>query len=224
MKWVPKPEWQGKDAYIIGGGPSLRGFDWNLFAGRYTVGCNSAFVLGPRVCSLCFFADEHWFHKNDTELKQYVDAGGVAVTNCEYIPQTLPWVRNMARNMKGLTKDGTVYFGYGGNSGACTIHLALLMGARRIFLFGFDGKLDREGNSNWHNRLVESPNPTVYRKFEQAFVEIAHTHGEVFPGTEIYNCNPDSAIPFFAFMDPHRALGLEQDARLHQQAAHQLQD
>jgi hypothetical protein len=206
VKWTPEREWPDADVYLIGGGPSLREFDWRRLEGRRTIGCNSAFIHGPNVCHLCLFSDQPWFARYEEELFAYFKQGGCVATQCEYVPPNLSWVLCLPRTMKGLTTDGSLYYGYGGSTGASAIHLALLLGARRVFLLGYDGKLSKEGDSNWHQRLVEKPNPTVYLKFNEAWYQIARTHRQIFPGTEIYNTNRDSAITQFPFMDLDEAL------------------
>ena len=40
---LPDKAWEGKPCFIIGGGPSLEGFDWNRLKGKRTIGINRAF-------------------------------------------------------------------------------------------------------------------------------------------------------------------------------------
>lgn len=198
MRWKPTREWDGEDVYIIGGGPSLKGFNWDWLKGRRTIGCNAAFFKGPDICSLCFFADEKFYRTYDTMLERYVAQGGRAVTNCEYVPTYLQWLMSFNRHMSIMTADGnSLLHGYGGNSGSAAIHLALLMGARRVFLLGFDGQLGRGGEANWHDKGCDKPNAQVYKRFDEVFEIIERQYPITFPGTEIINCNPDSAITRF---------------------------
>ena len=201
MKWTITKEWDGQDAFILGGGPSLKGFEWSLLKGRNTIGCNSAYIHGPDVSKLCLFSDNDWFEVNHEDLLHYHSLGGRPVTHCEHVSQTLPWLLWLPRQMKYLRDDSTIYHGYGGNSGSAAIHLALQMGARRVFLLGFDGKLGDAGESNWHTRTIEPPNAKVYLKFNEAWEFIASTYQMVFPGAEIYNCNPNSTIKEFVKTD-----------------------
>lgn len=202
MKWSPPSQaWRNADAYIIGGGPSLKDFDWSLLEGRNTIGCNSAFRKGSTRCQYCFFSDDKWFATYEEELKEYADGGGIPVTHCEYVSPHLPWVQHVRRNDNAFANDGSVFFGYGGSSGSGALHLALLLGARRVFLLGFDGKLGPAGEPNWHLHQIEPANPNVYAKFEEGFDIIARQHHRVFPGSQIYNCNPNSALTAFPFRE-----------------------
>lgn len=200
MRWKPERELEGATVYIIGGGPSLRGFNWERLAKERTVGCNAAYTHGAALCNYCLFSDELFWKHNSEGLEQYAQLGGKPVTHCEYVPADRPWLASMARNLTTMTADGySLYQGYGGNSGSAAIHLALLLGAKRVLLLGFDGKLGADGKSNWHERTLERPNAAVYTKFEEAFDYIAANFKRVFPGTEVLNCNPDSAYRQFPF-------------------------
>ena len=48
---VPLSEgmWKGRRAFIIGGGGSLHGFDFNVLQGELTIGINAGFSLNPTV-------------------------------------------------------------------------------------------------------------------------------------------------------------------------------
>jgi len=192
--WVPLPEWPGGDAYVIGGGASLTGFRWQRLQGRNTIGCNSAFKLGAQICSLCFFSDEEFFNRYEDELAAYA---GRVVTHCESISFAHPWVLRAPRRYAGLHKDG---IGFGGNSGCSAINLALLLGARRVFLLGFDCQRNPStGRTHWHDDPVggSSGTPDLYQKFIEGFQDVARSLQQVFPGTKVYNCSPTSVLTCF---------------------------
>jgi uncharacterized Rossmann fold enzyme len=192
-RWTPDPnEWTGADVFVIGGGPSLQGFDWGLLEGRKTIGCNSAFRLGPRRCSLCFFSDIHWFETYENELAAY---GGRVVTHAEeFLGNRVPWVFCMQRAPSGLHRTS---LGFGGNSGCSAINLALLMGAARVFLLGFDCKLGKDRKPNWHEHVIDTPSDEVYLRFLEGFRDIANDLPSVFPGREVINLTPGSALTYF---------------------------
>src|SRR5690554_642912 len=137
-RWTPTKDWAGADVYIIGGGPSLAGFNFEVLRGRRVIGCNVAFMLGPSLCPLCYFSDEKWFLRSSLDglpvhlqLHKYAKAGGIVVTNNRTLAQhNLPWLRCVERGRDGLDVDTTVAFN--GNTGCSAINLALQMGARRV--------------------------------------------------------------------------------------------
>ena len=191
-KWEPEPKWQGEEVFIIGGGNSLRGFDWELLKPLNTIGCNTAFTLGKEVCDICIFGDAKWFKKYERELARF---DGVVVTNCpQYYHSKLSWLWTMMRRAKGLHRKA---LGWNSNTGAAAINLALLLGARCIYLLGFDMHLSENGKPNWHDRLMDKPDKSVYNKFNVDFKMVAADLKNKFPGQEVINVTDDSDLNVF---------------------------
>lgn len=193
--WTPHRVWRNADVFIIGGGPSLKEFRWQRLVGQKTIGCNSAFLHGASICTLCLFSDAHWFLAMEDELESYA---GRVVTQCEDNVVERPWVSRMARRESGLHTDA---LGFGGNSGCSAINLALIMGARRVILLGFDCRMGNQNEMNWHDRRVEPANPEVFSKFFEGFEAIARQLPVVFPGRQVLNATPQSALPCFPLVD-----------------------
>ena len=190
--WIPEAKWQDEDVFIIGGGSSLKNFDWNLLREECTIGCNSAFTLGVEICKICIFGDPKWFRKFQGELQNYK---GAVFTNAGELRNTrINWLWTMPRKAKGL---GTTALGWNKNTGAAAINLALILGAQRVFLLGFDMHLSREGKPNWHNKLISKPRKDVYEKFIEAFTIVSIDLKKIFPGREIINITDDSDLDVF---------------------------
>lgn len=191
----------GADVFIIGGGTSLHGFDWKRLVGRKVIGANAAFTLGARICPVCFFSDAHWFDWFEARLHD--EYAGIVVTHSpELRTGRPPWVHWFLRREPGLWRDAIG----GCNSGAGAINLALIMGARRVFLLGFDCKPGNDGRANWHPHQIEPTSPYVYPVFMQDFAAVARDLPSVFPGTEIINLNPDSELECFRKESPETYL------------------
>jgi len=196
--WTPSRIWNGGDCYIIGGGASLRSFDWELIRGKHTVGCNGAFSLGHEICQFCVFADIKWWEEVGEEgLAEY---GGLAVAcSPRFHSNTNPWLQKVKRSHR--KKLATDCFGWFGNTGALAINLALILGAQRLLLLGFDMKLDEKAEAkkraNWHDLRYEAENPQVYSKFAKQFDPLAVSLPKVFPGREIINVTNDSNLETF---------------------------
>ena len=193
--FVPDQRFKGQDVYIIGGGPSLNGFKWDKLLNKNTIGCNSAFRLGSRVCGICFFSDYAWFEEFYKELKNYK---GTLITHYpKYKDAPEDWLYWMPRGTsKGLYADRLSYCG---NTGCGAINLALLLGAQRVFLLGIDCKAGKDNKQNWHPWQIEELKPSVYAKHLKGFELLAEALPEVFPGREVINLTEGSAIPFFPF-------------------------
>lgn len=186
---TPRRDWAGSDVYIIGGGPSLRGFDWRRLFGCHTIGLNHAYQLGALVCSLCFFSDANFWEENREGLESFA---APVVTHLEGV--TAPWVCALPRREGGLHHDA---LGYGNTSGVGGINLALVLGATRVLLLGFDGQPDSKGRPNWHNRLSEVAWPGIYDSFVPGFTQVAADLPRVFPGCEIINLTPGTKLTCF---------------------------
>ena len=192
MIWSPKPVWEGLDAYIIGGGTSLRTFDWGLLADTNTIGCNAAFMLGHRTCKVCMFVDAKFCLKYEQNLASF---GGLVVTNNEALKSSKhSWVLWMARKDRGLHKSA---IGYNESCGASAINLALILGARRVFLLGMDLSLDDRGRQNWHTHGLDKPSKEIFPRFVRGFGQVAHDLPRVFPGRQVINVNDNSRLKCF---------------------------
>ena len=192
--WQVTEDWKDEDVFIIGGGDSLReqGFDWSLLEEELTIGCNSAFTLGEKVCKICIFGDAKWFHKYQSELQRFK---GIVFTNTSQLYRTkLDWLWTMPRKGKGL---GATALGWNKNTGAAAVNLALILGAQRIFLLGFDMHLSKDGRSNWHNNLLGKPNKAVYEKFIEGFTKVSIDLKKLFPGREVINITDNSDLDIF---------------------------
>jgi len=136
--------WAEEDVYIIGGGPSLLNFRWDLLTARRTIGCNKAYRLGPDVVKIVCFGDLKFFSDFKDDLMAFA---GPVVTSCPaLLHRNEPWLWTVPRMTRGL---GTNALGWNGSTGAMAINLALALGGKRVFLLGFDmGLVD--GRSHWH--------------------------------------------------------------------------
>jgi hypothetical protein len=86
-----------------------------------------------------------------------------------------------------------------GNSGGAAISVAAQMGAKKIYLLGFDMKLDEKENQHWHNIYRFNPNKKEtqmpFDKHLMGFPKIAEDAKRL--GIKIINVNPESAIDVF---------------------------
>lgn len=196
--WKPDKRWEGADVYVIGGGPSLSGFNWELLKGRATIGCNAAFRLGADICQVCFFSDYKWLKAFDKELSAFK---GDVVTHCQKVlPERdlYPFLKVLPRATDGLHPNA---IGFGSNSGCGAVNLAILLGARRVFLLGFDCRPPVDDKSHWHDWRIEKPNTGVYDKFMDGWRRVAEDLSRKFQRHEVINLGPDSAITYFPKAD-----------------------
>jgi len=190
MQWKPQQWYAGQDVYIIGGGPSLKTFDWQRLYNKITIGCNDAYRLGPSVCNICVFADAKWHDKNGSELMAFPNPIFTSHKTFKDHKEVL-WLERIDH---GLARDK---LGLNGNAGCIAVNLALILGARRVLLLGFDMKLVDKTCANWHEFNIGKPNKKSYERFAQGFERMAADLSTVFPGREVINLGPDSELETF---------------------------
>lgn len=203
-QWIPTADWDGRDVFIIGGGPSLKNFDWSLLHPELTIGCNSAFTLGEQVCKICLFEDLTWFETYKEELVRFK---GSVFSSCPHLhngPHSkVSWVWVVDRRASGLHSTA---LGWNGNAGSCAINLALILGAKRVYLLGFDMK--RVGScSNWHDRILRpsATTPEVYQRFVRSFKAVVRDWHIKYADREIWNLTVESGLgpQMFPWLDPN---------------------
>lgn len=194
MLWEPQRKWEGQDAYLIGGGASLRSFDFNLLKGLNTLGCNDAYRLGREISSECIFGDASWWHKNiKVGLGEYGSAFTVAPSLMRI--QTRELI-HLTRQRLGLHRGNVV--GWNFSTGAAAINLAANMGAKRIFLLGYDLRLE-DGKSHWHGHRKETTRQIVFGRFIRGFKKVAEDAPK-FEIEIIHVIDGVSSLPFFMQM------------------------
>lgn len=192
MRWTPRQFWAGLDVVLIGGGESLREFDWSRLKPWPTLGCNDAYTLGPDICKVCVFGDHKWFNHHRRSLSNWPNP---IFTNQPSLYAGSPdWVLAMRRAANGLHKDR---LGWNGSTGAVAVNLALVLGAKRVLLLGYDMKLRNPHQPNWHNNNIGHPNKLSYQRFQEGFRVVAESLPKSFPDREILNLGPDSDLDLF---------------------------
>lgn len=171
--WNPQEIWLGKEVFILGGGHSLRGWDVVPLRSEKVIGCNQAWRYGSGICDIIIFCDSKFIfaEKNKPRQPEYNglrDFGGIVVTNDSQLRHRtdLPWLKCMMRKPRGLHKDA---LGFNCNTGAAALNLALILGAKVVYLLGFDMCLDDDGRPNYHDHLIDKPSPSVYERMLCSF-------------------------------------------------------
>ena len=190
--------WEGETAFIIGGGPSLKGFDFTPIKHRNVIGVNNSYRFGSWV-DVCWFGDLKWWNWHKKELKTF--KGIVAhcntrsdIINCKWL---VPYER---RGPLGIDTTPNCV-SWNRCSGFSAINLAYHMGAKTIFLLGFD--MNHDGSQrNWHNDHQETVTlkdaEGRYKHYLTACKHIQKAAKRL--NLRIINGNPNSAIVEFPKM------------------------
>lgn len=196
--------WEGETVILLGGGPSLASLDKGLLKGQRCIGINNGWEISPEDVDVCYFGDFAWWEWNHRKVID--NFGGLIVTDCgEGQMKAWPRVTALIRDYKiGLQWKFQNRLCWCKNSGATAINLAVLLGASRILLLGYDMKATEgapnKGN-NWHGHHKRLPRPNAYAGFIPSFLPIKHDldrmERETGRRVEVINCTPESALDVF---------------------------
>lgn len=187
--------------FVIGGGPSLRGFDFERLRGQRCLAVNVAFRDVPWAESI---------YIGDTRLLTRVfDSGnwkslaGRMYTRANRrqeagVPKE-PFAQCFLPQHEWATDPKGIRICDRGQSGLSAVNLAELLGYDPIFLLGFDCKgtiPERPGlMANYHDRYPKDwnkPEAHMSQKFTAAFDDVKDDIR-----AKVYNCSPDSALECF---------------------------
>lgn len=217
---LPTGAWKNKTCYLIGGGPSLKTFDFNCIKNELTIGVNKAFVKFPttinyamdkRFYDMVTFAQKpEWKQLHEQWLaykgiKLFVKQG----VNHRYDESVyvVNWLQKKIVSLE-LTKG----IHGGNNSGYGALALAIALGAKRIGLLGYDLKIKKKIkkeakpgkniDTHWHEGYSfqsKKAYQSKLNKFAMCFDEFASTIAKL--GIEVVNLNSDSALTCFPMED-----------------------
>jgi len=185
--YTPKKIWDREACYIIGGGPSLKTFNWKNLSGRNVIGCNASFYMGADLIPIMIFGDGAFLQQHKEGLDNYSNQGGRVYTCATRTDRfgTPDYLKIVKRKVKGLgIKDE---LGWNSNTGSAAINLALLFGCQTIYLLGYDMQLSEQGEKNFHDAYSDRANPRSYDRFLKGFQDLKFDKQKHFPDQEIIN-------------------------------------
>ena len=173
--------------FLIGGGPSLRGFDWEKLADRRCIAINAAGYSVPWA-DVLFFTDWRFYEAH----RRLVDGfSGITVTDDRNTEASV----DVLVQHTGSDDLDTEWPGirHGDNSGYAAINLAWHFGARRLALLGYDMCSSADGRMNFHGHYARHGNPAKVKSWVPHFERLDPDRY----GLEIVNCSPESALTCF---------------------------
>ena len=215
--------WAGQPCFLIGGGPSLTGFDFERLRGRgRVIAINRAFEFIPWA-DMLFFMDWKFYnlcHNDKEKLRLWQEFQGIKLF-CNLLGRKTDdcySVRGLGRHgMSWSLKKGVFH---GNNSGHGALEVALALGCRPIYLLGYDMNGDPRGH--FHSGYGHRTNRMLGAVFLKHFLDLAQRIPRV---SYIYNCNPDSGLRAWPFKtidevlnDQQAREGLGNDQRGHDRA------
>jgi hypothetical protein len=218
------PDWDGETAYIIGGGISLRDFDFERIRGRRTIAVNRSACYLPWASA--FFTIDTGRNYNHTldELKEKQFSGEkwVCVNSEEYARIRYDeGVRYVRKIMDYGIANTSHYIFSNFNSGAAAINLAVHKGCKRIILLGVDmlkgpywydpeAKLPMNIDRPWTHPTYQSGKVIDRTKYinqvNSGFDKICKDAQA--KGVRIYNASPISTLTCFPRMKHNEVYAL----------------
>lgn len=201
---------KGKRIFIIGSGPSLKGFDFSRLDGDFTITVNHASRYYTK-STMMLFLDGKFVR----EVKPFIDNyRGIVFASYRTDYKTehskAKAVYCFSTNRREIAETDMNMGLYNGElSGLCALNLALILGAAPIYLLGFD--MNEE--APWYFFEDEFTIKKHYRpnkikrcvNYFNKFIPYANNR--------IFNCSLESNISVFQFADINKILGKEARTR-----------
>jgi len=197
--------------FVIGGGPSLSGFDFTDLNGFDTIAVNKAVEFIPNP-TYFVTTDYSYFMKASLTLDQIkqktrstyfianMSHSYMAYKNNQIVDTRRHFVYEDLYKYTGVIQaynkipfgDTVENFSHGDNSGHCGIQLALLMGYKKIYLLGFD--LNNEGQSHFHHSYRDSDQQSFKKKVNGYAETLLQSLAQHKGGQQIINLSSQSVL------------------------------
>lgn len=199
---MPDNSWKDQRCFIIGGGESLKDFDFSKLKNELVIGVNRAYEKID--CTINFSMDNslhEWIvgGKLDNNSKErFEDYKGFPAwldsVGYDY-PQGIFIIKRSESFKLGNSMENGI--AGGNNAGFGALSLAICLGANPIYLLGFDMKGRNGKQAWWHSGYPEKQGESVYKSFINDFKRAA-------PGLEeksikVVNLNAESDLKCFKF-------------------------
>lgn len=208
----PKIERRWLSCVVAASGPSLTADVAVACRGETVLAVNDAYRLFPAAAVL-YACDEKWWDAHsgcpDFLGEKWSSHGSAPRDGKEGHNDKLGCAERYGLNLvQGYDREGfsldPACIHYGSNSGFQAINLAILFGALRILLVGFD--MSARGKSHFFG---EHPEGLIRNSNYERFVPQFERAARRLPSDiEIINCTPGSALRCFPMMDLEDALSL----------------
>lgn len=190
----------GKKVFIIGGGASLKNFDFSILQGNTIIVLNSSFLDVP-FADILIWSDESFANNFHNDIEKFSsDLKFYPRKNC---------LNLIEKNYKGFcgayflnkVSDFDLDFSHqlnvsGNNSGAIALSLCANFKAKSIYLLGFDMKRSLSKKTHYHSRNQLAVPDSVYSDlFIPCMESLAKQMSRL--NIEVINFNSDTALKCF---------------------------
>lgn len=187
--WTARAIWPSETCFIICGGSSLAGFDFDRMKGRKVIAINSSVFSAP-FADVLFFCDARWWSWNNKRLAR--EYSGLAITSSEL---NAPGVHRMQKKIPppAIVQDRTA-LSLQKTSLSGALNLAVHFGCARIVILGADMQAI-DGKSHHHE---PHPIPQVVGCWDRQMAELKHSIKPLADrGIEVINTSLGSRISWW---------------------------
>ena len=181
------PPWN--EVFLVGGGSSLKGFDFERLRGRIVVAINDALLYLPWATAL-FSIDPQWVENRMEQIRKFPGEKYLAVEPVDGL-EAAYLIRQRGKELSETWPEVRI----SGNSGYGALNLAVLKGAKRIVLLGYDFY---DSAQHWHAGYLwnqNNPMPTLYSRWAKDFNSTVPQLKQL--GVEVINTSMLSLITAF---------------------------
>jgi hypothetical protein len=197
---------------LLGGGPSLDRQQFDRIDTAHASGkvmvlaINNSYQMAP-YAEVCYFADARWWkaHRDKKEFREFSgEKASIQDSANEITDESIHILRNRdyPSHGLGLSLNPRVIV-TGRHGGFQALNIAILAGAKRILLLGFDGA-SIDGKSHWHNDHKWLTHASAYQEYAKSFSYAEKAIKDA--GVTVINCSTVSQINSFPKMTLERAL------------------
>ena len=160
-------DWSDETVWIVGGGSSLRDFDFSILTDELVVGTNrSAFTPGV---DILFTIDQRFVREQRYDVARFIESGRrayLAMPENDDTHDVIPGATYL-RRLRGddLSNDRNIIRGV--HSGFGALNLVYLSGCKDIRLLGFDMNVSKAGAYHHHEEYPWQNKDTLsfYRRW-----------------------------------------------------------
>ena len=191
--------WKGQAAFLIGGGPSLKGFDFERLRGLgRVIAINRALEYIPWA-DILFFMDNRFYqmvHKKPEMKEKWEAFQGIKIflNMAGRLYEDVYSVRKLGR--VGLSNSLKTGIFHGNNSGVGAINLAFCLGAKPIYLLGYDCAFQGK-QTHFHSGYGMVQHEGSVKSFIKDFDRL--NRYIVRTSAKVINLNPKSGCRSFPF-------------------------
>ena len=169
--------WRHQSCFVVGGGPSLRGFNFDRLKGWLTIGVNRAFEFFTPTILLALDARFYqWVREGkygDDAFVKLARYKGVRVgvnIHRNHSPGTLE-VKSLGERGPIVPIEQGLY--HGNNSGYSAIALALALGANPVYVIGIDLRYDGEVTHHHDGHPERTAEKNLFDRCILPFIELS---------------------------------------------------